>query len=68
MKQRERVLEYIDKHGSITNWQALVDVGVGSLSKCISDMVRDGIGIKKEIVCTKNRYGEPSHHTVYRRA
>ena len=68
MKQKERVLKYIDDFGSITVAEAITEIGVGCLTKCISNIRKDGIGIETRTVFHKNRYGEPTHHAEYRRA
>lgn len=57
-KQSERVLAYIREFGSITQLEALKDLGVMRLASRISDLKKDGYAIegKTEAVC--NRYGE----------
>lgn len=56
--QNERILEYIDERGSITQLEALRDLGVMRLASRISDMRKKGINIKSEILIVKNKYGE----------
>lgn len=67
MKQCERILKYMDDFGSISNRQAVIDLGVGRLASRIHDLRRMGIEIESETVTGKNRYGEVTHYTVYRR-
>lgn len=67
MTQKDRVLKYIDDFGSITTWQAMMDIGVGCLTKCISNIRKDGTSIITHIVHSKNRYGQPTHYAEYRR-
>lgn len=67
MTQMDRVLQYIDDFGSISVAEAINEIGVGSLTKCISNIRKSGIPIKTDTVYHKNRYGEPTHHAVYRR-
>ena len=67
MKQCERILKYMDDFGSISNSQAVIDLGVGRLASRIHDLRRMGIEIESETVTGKNRYGEVTHYTVYRR-
>jgi hypothetical protein len=67
MTQKDRVLKYIDDFGSITVAEAITEIGVGSLTKCISNIRKDGIGIETRTVHHKNRYGQPTHHAEYRR-
>ena len=68
MTQKDRVLKYIDDFGSISVAEAINEIGVGCLTKCISNIRRSGIDIETRTVYHKNRYGEPTHHAEYRRA
>lgn len=56
--QAERVLGYIEKFGSITQYEALQDLGVMRLASRISDLKKQGYPIKSEVVTVKNRFGE----------
>ena len=67
MTQKDRVLQYIDDFGSITVAEALTEIGVGSLTKCISNIRKDGTQIVTRTIYHKNRYGQPTHHAEYRR-
>lgn len=66
--QSERVLEYIKTFGSITQFEALKDLGVMRLASRISDLKDMGYAIESEIVTVKNRYGEKCHIKSYRLA
>ena len=68
MTQCDRIRKYLDDFGSISSYEAMVDLGVGSLSKRICDLKKQGEKIIAEVVCTKNRYGQKTHYTRYRRA
>ena len=67
MTQCERILKYMDDFGSISNAQAFMDLGVARLASRIHDLRRMGIEIESETVNAKNRYGESTHFSVYRR-
>ena len=67
MLQSDRVLKYIDDFGSITVAEAITELGVGSLTKCISNIRKSGTAIETKTVYHKNRYGEQTHHAEYRR-
>lgn len=67
MTQCERILKYIDDFGFITTYQAVVDLGIASPTKRISDLRKMGVDISSETVLTKNRYGEATHYFKYRR-
>ena len=56
--QAARVLDYINQFGSITQLEALNDLGVMRLASRISDLKRQGYPITSKIEAVKNRYGE----------
>ena len=58
MKQHDRIKEYIEQHGSITPYEAFEHLGITKLSTRISEMVKDGYEVKKELIHDVNRYGE----------
>lgn len=58
MTQNERVLDYMQKVGPITQFEAIRDLGVYRLAIRISALKKDGNKIKKEYVTSKNRFGE----------
>lgn len=63
--QAERVLGYIEKFGSITQYEALQDLGVMRLASRISDLKKLGYPIKGEIVTVKNRFDEDCYVKRY---
>ena len=64
--QAERVLQYIEDFGSITQLEALNDLGVMRLASRISDLKKLGYPIASEIEAVKNRYGENCYIKRYR--
>lgn len=64
--QNQRIIEYIAEFGSITQLEALNDLGVMRLASRISDLRRNGYEIESEIVGVKNRYGETCYIKRYR--
>jgi hypothetical protein len=58
MTQAQRVLDYIDQFGSITQFEAMQDLGVMRLASRISDLKKDGYPIQSEVVAVKNRFEE----------
>lgn len=57
--QAQRVLQYIKDFGSITQYQALQDLGVMRLASRISELrLKQGIEIENDFVTVRNRYGE----------
>lgn len=57
-KQTDRVLAYMEKHGSITQFEALSEISVMRLASRISDLRKQGFLIKSEMVTVCNRFGE----------
>ena len=56
--QCERIIDYMQRYGSITQLQAYLDIGCWRLASRISDLKKQGYAIKREMVKVKNRYGE----------
>ena len=56
--QTQRVVEYMREFGSITQLEALKDLGVMRLASRISDLRRQGYKIISRTERVKNRYGE----------
>ena len=63
--QAERVLDYISEFGSITQIDALKDLGVMRLASRISDLKKLGYPITSKSEAVKNRYGENSYIKRY---
>lgn len=56
--QNERILDYIAQFGSITQLEALRDLGVMRLASRIADLRKQGFPIISETVSVSNRFGE----------
>lgn len=56
--QAQRVLEYIEAFGSITQHEAMIDLGIMRLASRVSELKKDGYTITGEMVKVKNRFGE----------
>lgn len=63
--QNQRILAYIDRHGSITQLEAIRDIGCMRLASRISDLKRLGYPIVSETIAVDNRYGEKCHIKRY---
>lgn len=63
--QNQRILDYIAEFGSITQLEALQDLGVMRLASRVSDLRRLGYPIKSETEAVKNRYQETCHIKRY---
>lgn len=64
--QAQRVLEYMRQFGSITQMDALRDLGVMRLASRISDLRRDGYDIESKTEAVKNRFEETCYIKRYR--
>lgn len=63
--QAQRVLDYIKTFGSITQLEALRDLGVMRLASRISDLKSQGYPIDSKLETVKNRYDENVHIKRY---
>lgn len=61
---REKIYKYILEHGSITTYQAFIDLGCTRLSEYIRQL-RLEHEIDDEWVETTNRYGEKTSYKRY---
>lgn len=66
MTQSDRIYKYMQDFGSITQLEAMKDLGVMRLASRISDMRNNGINIISETEKSKNRYGEVTRYARYR--
>ena len=65
MTQNERILDYIQKNGSITPMEAWTHLGITKLATRVSEMTKMGISFNKQMVSGKNRYGQPVSYMRY---
>ena len=56
--QCSRILAYMEKHGSVTQLEALTELGVMRLASRISNLRKAGYEIECEWVEVHNRFGE----------
>lgn len=63
--QCERIIQYIEENGSITQIEALRELGCMRLASRISDLKRMGYPVRRTMEVSKNRYGEPVHFAKY---
>ena len=64
--QSERILDYIDRHGSISAFEAVLDLGILQLSARICELEKKGYEFTKQRVKSKNRYGDRVYYIRYR--
>lgn len=63
--QCDKVLEYMRRFGSITQLEALSDIGCMRLASRISDLRQQGYAIGRRIKTSKNRYGDSVSFAEY---
>ncbi|MBQ6092219.1 MAG: helix-turn-helix domain-containing protein [Clostridia bacterium] len=63
--QCERVLKYINDFGSITQLDAIADLGVMRLASRISDLKKAGYPLTKTMESGRNRYGDKTCYARY---
>lgn len=63
--QCEKVLQYMRQFGSITQLEALSDIGCMRLASRISDLRQQGYAIGRRIKTGKNRYGDSVSFAEY---
>lgn len=63
--QNERILDYIERFGSITQLEALRDLGIMRLASRMSDLKRIGYPVVSKRVPVANRFGEVCHIKRY---
>lgn len=66
MTQSEMVLDYMERFGSISSWQAFMDLGITRLSGRIFDLRSQGHIIENKRIETTNRYGKRVHYDEYK--
>ena len=58
MNQRQMILQYIKDFGSITSYQAYIELGVTQLATRIKELKEQGYVFSCEWISKKNRYGK----------
>lgn len=56
--QCSRIVSYMQDFGSITQMEAISELGIMRLASRISELKKNGYDIEKRMVKGKNRYGE----------
>lgn len=56
--QCEKIMRYLEEHGSITQYEAIAELGIMRLASRISEMKKRGTAIETTKKAVKNRYNE----------
>ena len=65
MNQHEKIIEFMKKHGSISQREASIELGICYLTTRISEMRSSGIDITDYWTEEKNRFGEMTRFKRY---
>lgn len=63
--QTARILDYMQEFGSITQLEAIRDLGIMRLASRISELKKQGVQIDKKTETVKNRFGENTYIKRY---
>lgn len=65
MTQKQLVLDYIEKFGSITMFDGFRDLGITKVNTVVSELRKSGYQIKGEWETSQNRSGKPVRYMRY---
>lgn len=60
-----RLVAYIEKHGSISTMQAIIELGIVNPSARVSELRAAGVNIITTRTAGLNRFNEPCNYAVY---
>lgn len=63
--QKDKIIEYLEKHGSITPLEAEKELGIMRLASRIYDLQASGYIVNKRTVRGLNRIGKPTFYAQY---
>ena len=66
MTQGERIIDYMERHGSISPMEAFTDLGITKLATRISELRKSGVEIDKDYEESLNRFGDKVCYMRYR--
>ena len=63
--QTKRILDYLDEFGSITQLEAIRDLGIMRLASRISELRKQGFPIEDKMITVKNKFEEKCYVKQY---
>ena len=66
MNQRELIIKYLHDFGSISDYEAVVDLGILQFGARLKELREQGYIFSSEWVAKKNRYGKPIRFKKYK--
>jgi hypothetical protein len=58
MTQKDQIMDYLSRYGSITPMEAFADLGVTKLATRVSEMSREGVQFRRKLEKNVNRLGK----------
>lgn len=66
MAQRQKIIAWCETYGSITNREAVINLGINSPTKRISEIKKSGLyDVQTEKVVRKNSFGKKVNYFKY---
>ena len=65
MTQKELIIKYIEDFGSISSYEAYIDLGITQLATRIKELKAQGFVFTTEWVKSQNRYGKSIKYKKY---
>ena len=65
MTQCEQLLDYLERNGSITGWECVLELGISNYKARISELRQDGYDIELVWETGVNRYGKKTRYGRY---
>ena len=65
MTQKEMIIQYIKDFGSITHYEAVLELGVAGFTARMTELRQQGYSFNQVVEHRKNRYGKPTHYVRY---
>ena len=65
MTQKEKVLDFLKRNGTITKYDGFKYLGITKVDTIVSYLRKEGYKITGETVRCKNQDGVPTHYTKY---
>ena len=63
--QTQAILNYLEKHGSISSREAFMELGIGALAARIRDLKKSGVAISSRPEEVETRYGRKARYSRY---
>lgn len=65
MTQHTLIIDYMREHGSISTYEAFIELGITKLTTRISELRKAGFKIRGVTVSELNRFGKPVTYNRY---